>query len=93
MNFMAYGLPIVTAVNPAGETARLVEKAEAGWVADSSAPDLFPQTVISAIADPDDLRRKAQAARAYAEKSFSRQAFADSFDRLLRRVARDGAGG
>jgi colanic acid biosynthesis glycosyl transferase WcaI len=92
MNFMAYGLPIVAAANPAGETARLVEKAEAGWVADSSVPDLFPQTVISAIADPDDLRRKAQAARAYAEESFSRQAFAGSFDRLLRKVASNGTG-
>jgi len=59
-------------------------------VADSSVPDLFPQTVISAIADRDDLRRKAQAARAYAEESFSRQAFAGSFDRLLRKVAANG---
>jgi colanic acid biosynthesis glycosyl transferase WcaI len=93
MNFMAYGLPIVAAVNPAGETARLVEKAEAGWVADSSVPDLFPQTVLSAIADADDLRRKTQAARAYAEKSFSREAFAGSFDRLLRKVASNQTGG
>jgi colanic acid biosynthesis glycosyl transferase WcaI len=90
MNFMAYGLPIVAAVNPGGETARLVEKAEAGWIADSSVADLFPQTVISAIADADDLQRKAQAARAYAEKSFSREAFAGSFDRLLKRVAATG---
>jgi colanic acid biosynthesis glycosyl transferase WcaI len=93
MNFMAYGLPIVAAVNPAGETARLVQTAEAGWVADSSVPELFPRTVISAITDADDLRRKAQAARAYAEKSFSREAFAGSFDRLLRRVASNGSGG
>jgi colanic acid biosynthesis glycosyl transferase WcaI len=93
MNFMAYGLPIVAAVNPAGETARLVEKAEAGWVADSSVPDLFPQTVLSAIADTDDLRRKTQAARTYAEKSFSREAFAGSFDRLLRKVASNQTGG
>jgi len=86
MNFMAYGLPVVAAVNPKGETARLVGDAEAGWVADSSIPDLFPQTVVSAIADPDDLRTKARAARAYAEKAFSVRAFGDSFDRLLRRV-------
>jgi colanic acid biosynthesis glycosyl transferase WcaI len=86
MNFMAYGLPIVAAVNPAGETARLVEHAGAGWVADSSAPDLFPKAVISAIGDPDDLGRKAQAGRVYAERSFSHSAFGDSFDGLLRRV-------
>jgi colanic acid biosynthesis glycosyl transferase WcaI len=87
MNFMAYGLPIVAAVHPDGETARLVEKAKAGWVADSSDPDLFPRTVISALDDQEDLRRKAQAARSYAEENFSTDAFAGSFDRLLRRVA------
>jgi colanic acid biosynthesis glycosyl transferase WcaI len=87
MNFMAYGLPIVAAVHPEGETARLVENAGAGWVADSSDPDLFPRTVISALDDAEDLRRKARAARSYAEENFSRDAFAGSFDRLLRRVA------
>jgi colanic acid biosynthesis glycosyl transferase WcaI len=86
MNFMAYGLPIVAAVNPAGETARLVEEAEAGWVADSSVPELFPETVISAIGDRDGLDRRARAARSYAERSFSHRAFGDSFDDLLRRV-------
>jgi colanic acid biosynthesis glycosyl transferase WcaI len=86
MNFMAYGLPIVAAVNPAGESARLTEKAGAGWVADSSDPDLFPHTVISALDDSDDLRSKVGAARGYAEGNFSREAFAGSFDRLLRRV-------
>ncbi len=40
MNFMAYGLPIVAAVNPGGEVARLVKDAGAGWVADSSDPDV-----------------------------------------------------
>jgi colanic acid biosynthesis glycosyl transferase WcaI len=93
MNFMAYGLPIVAAVNPGGETARLVEKAEAGWIADSSVPDLFPQTVVSVVADADDRRRKAEAARAYAEKSFSRDAFAGGFDRLLREVISNGTSG
>jgi colanic acid biosynthesis glycosyl transferase WcaI len=87
MNFMAYGLPIVAAVNPAGETARLVEKAGAGWVADTSEPDLFPKTVLSALDDPGDVQRKAEAARSYAEESFTRRAFGDSFDRLLRKVA------
>jgi putative colanic acid biosynthesis glycosyltransferase WcaI len=87
MNFMAYGLPIIAAVHPDGETARLVEKAEAGWIADSSEPDLFPRTVISALDERAELRRRAQAARSYAEQNFSTDAFAGSFDRLLRRVA------
>jgi colanic acid biosynthesis glycosyl transferase WcaI len=92
MNFMAYGLPIVAAVHPEGETARLVEKAEAGWIADSSNPDLFPRTVTNALDELEDLRRKAKAARTYAEENFSTDAFAGSFDRLLRRVVATGAG-
>jgi colanic acid biosynthesis glycosyl transferase WcaI len=93
MNFMAYGLPIVAAVNPAGESARLTEKARAGWVADSSDPDVFPRTVISALDDAADLNSKAQAARSYAEENFSTEAFAGSFDRLLRRVVANRADG
>ncbi len=42
MNYMAYGLPIVAAVNPSSEAARLVLEAKAGWVADSSVPESFP---------------------------------------------------
>jgi colanic acid biosynthesis glycosyl transferase WcaI len=42
MNFMAYGLPILAAVNPRGEVARIVREADAGWVVDSSNPGLFP---------------------------------------------------
>jgi colanic acid biosynthesis glycosyl transferase WcaI len=87
MNFMAYGLPIVAAVHPEGETARLVEKADGGWVADSSDPDLFPRTVVSVLDDPEDLRQRARSARRYAEENFSTEAFAGSFDRLLRRIA------
>ena len=43
MNFMAYGLPVLAAVNPSGEVARIVERADAGWVVDSSDPDSFPR--------------------------------------------------
>ena len=42
MNYMAYGLPVIAAVNPRSEAARLVREAEAGWVADSSEPGSLP---------------------------------------------------
>ena len=45
MNFMAYGLPILAAVNPAGEVAKLVTQPAAGWVVDSSNPEAFPSEV------------------------------------------------
>jgi hypothetical protein len=46
--------------------------------------------VISALDDAEDLRARAQAARAYAETNFSTEAFAGSFDRLLGKVAANG---
>ncbi|MCA1703927.1 MAG: glycosyltransferase family 4 protein, partial [Actinobacteria bacterium] len=35
MNFMMYGLPVLAAVNPDSEVARIVEKSGGGWVVDS----------------------------------------------------------
>ena len=84
MNFMAYGLPIVAAVNPAGEVARLVEEAGAGWVADSSDPDALPRVIAEAHANPAELERRGLASRRFAEQRFSLRAFGDSFDSVLR---------
>jgi colanic acid biosynthesis glycosyl transferase WcaI len=84
MNFMAYGLPIVAAVNPGGEVARLVEEAGAGWVADSSDPVSLPRVVADAHANPAELGRRGLASRRFAERRFSLRAFGDSFDSVLR---------
>lgn len=83
MNYMAYGLPVVAAVNPSSEAARLVREAGAGWVADSSDPNAFPRTVAEATDDAEELRHRSAAARAYAVEHFSSEAFAGRFDRLL----------
>ena len=66
MNYMAYGLPVIAAVNPAGEVARLVNESGGGWVADSSDPDSFPRAVATALDDPDELRGRGDAARRFA---------------------------
>jgi colanic acid biosynthesis glycosyl transferase WcaI len=84
MNFMAYGLPIVAAVNPRGEVARLVEEAGAGWVADSSDPDALPRVIAEAHANQVELERRGLASRAFAKRRFSLRAFGDSFDSVLR---------
>ena len=87
MNFMAYGLPIVAAVNPASEVARIVERSGSGWVVDSGEPDRFPATLAEILADPDDIRRRAAASRAYADEHFTQDGFARRFDEALREVA------
>jgi colanic acid biosynthesis glycosyl transferase WcaI len=87
MNFMAYGLPIIAAVNPNSEVARLVSEAEAGWVVDSSKAELFPETVQEALHSPEQMTERSAAARAYAQKHFSKENFVKRFDNVLRDVS------
>ncbi len=42
MNFMAYGLPVLAAVNPDGEVARIVEEAASGLGGQQRRPRCLP---------------------------------------------------
>ena len=88
MNFMAYGLPILAAVNPAGEVARIVEGSGAGWVVDSSDPDSFPRKLAQLLRTPEEVTARADAARRYAEEHFTQAGFAERFDVTLSEVAK-----
>lgn len=84
MNFMAYGLPILAAVNPEGEVARIVRDSGAGWVVDSSDPDSFPAEVARLADSPEETVQRGQAGRRYAEEHFTAEGFAERFERSLR---------
>jgi colanic acid biosynthesis glycosyl transferase WcaI len=86
MNFMAYGLPILAAVNPTGEVARIVEGSGAGWVVDSSDPDSFPRKLAELLQTPEEVTLRAGAARRYAEEHFTQAGFAERFDATLSEV-------
>jgi colanic acid biosynthesis glycosyl transferase WcaI len=86
MNYLAYGLPVIAAANPASEVARLIREADAGWVVDSSDPEQFPRTVVEALSDRAELRRRAQSGLEFARIHFSQEAFAERFETLLREV-------
>ena len=88
MNFMAYGLPVLAAVNPVGEVARIVHEAGAGWVVDSSQPQSFPDKISSLIQRRDELAERGRRAAAYAQEHFSRDGFAERFARLLHETIR-----
>jgi colanic acid biosynthesis glycosyl transferase WcaI len=90
MNFMAYGLPVLAAVNPEGEVARIVREAGAGWVVDSSDPDSLPREVARLREARDEINERAAASRAFAQDHFSQEAFAHHVDALLRDVAAGG---
>ncbi len=93
MNFMAYGLPVLAAVNPGGEVARIVERADAGWVIDSSDPDSFPRKLAEILQAPAEIAARGRAAYQYAQHHFTQAGFAERFDETLRDVidrAREG---
>jgi colanic acid biosynthesis glycosyl transferase WcaI len=87
MNFMAYGLPVLAAVNPSSEVARLVREAGAGWVVDSSDPQSFPREVARLRGARDEVRERAQASAEFAAQHFAQRQFGRHFDKLLREVA------
>jgi putative colanic acid biosynthesis glycosyltransferase WcaI len=88
MNFMAYGLPVLAAVNPGGEVARIVRDSGAGWVVDSSDPDAFPGEVARLRDAGDEVRARAARARAYAEEHFTQAGFAARFEQTLQMAMR-----
>jgi colanic acid biosynthesis glycosyl transferase WcaI len=90
MNFMAYGLPVLAAVNPSGEVARVVTEAHAGWIVDSSDPGAFPQELVRLAGSNGELRNRADASRRYAGLHFGQADFAERFDETLEAVVRQG---
>jgi glycosyltransferase involved in cell wall biosynthesis len=83
MNFMTYGLPILAAVDPDSEVARIVDRSGAGWVVDSSEPDAFPHKLAEILRATEEIQAKGQAAQEYAQIHFSPQGFAKRFDDVL----------
>jgi colanic acid biosynthesis glycosyl transferase WcaI len=88
MNFMAYGLPVLAAVNPGGEVARIVRDSGTGWVVDSSDPGAFPREVARLGEAREELRERAQRAREHATEHFAQAGFASRFERTLREVVK-----
>jgi len=74
MNFMAYGLPIVAAVDPGGEVARIIREADAGWVVDSRDLDAFPREIARIGSERTELRQRSANARHSSRAYSSRKA-------------------
>ena len=86
MNYMAYGLPILAYVRPDSETARIVRDSGGGWVADATDMGAFAHTAAHALADPAELRKRGDSARAFAARHFRPRDVARAFEAVLREV-------
>jgi colanic acid biosynthesis glycosyl transferase WcaI len=87
MNFMMYGLPILAAVDPAGEVARIIRQAEAGWIVDSRDTDAFPREVARLARTKDEIRERGSNARRYGVSHFTQASFVTRFEHALHAVA------
>ena len=88
MNFMARGLPVVAAVRPDSEVARIVRASNGGWVTERGDPRNFAALVAAALQDPRDRFRRGQAALRFARKHFTAARLASQFEEVLLSVAR-----
>jgi colanic acid biosynthesis glycosyl transferase WcaI len=86
MNFMGYGVPILAAVNPSGEVARIVREADAGWVVDSSDSSSFPRKLAEILTAPGEIVARGHAAYSYAQRHFTQAGYAERFDDALTEV-------
>jgi colanic acid biosynthesis glycosyl transferase WcaI len=93
MNFMSYGLPVLAAVNPDGEVARIIRAADAGWIIDSSEPAGLPEQIARLMDRPGEIAVRGAAAAAYSRQHFTQAKFVARFEAALgETVARGGQG-
>lgn len=83
MNFMAYGLPVVAAVRPDSEVARIVVESGGGWVTSGSDPDELASKLTVALTDGEERGRRGRRGLAFAADQFTPQAIAQQFESVL----------
>jgi colanic acid biosynthesis glycosyl transferase WcaI len=83
MNFFGHGIPVLAVVGLNSEVARVVRESGGGWVVDAADTDGFPRAAAEILDRPDELVRRADAARAYADEHFSPAATAAKFEAVI----------
>lgn len=84
------GKPIIAAMDPRAEIARVVAEEEIGWVAGEEDADAVVRAIREAKADPERLAAMSRRARAVAERDYALEAVVEQFRRLVDDVARGG---
>jgi colanic acid biosynthesis glycosyl transferase WcaI len=86
MNFMAYGIPVVAAVRPDSEVARVVERAGAGWVTES--PEECAAILAEVLPNAQERESRGAAGLVFAQREFAPERVAEQFESVLGRVVR-----
>lgn len=83
MNYMANGIPVIASVNPASETARIVEESRSGWVTDAADPTQFAAKAAAVMHDRSALIEAGRAGFVYAQENFATARVAEKFEAVL----------
>ncbi len=83
MSFMGHGLPVVAAVPPDSEVARIVRASGGGWVTESGDRREFAALVAAALRSPRDRHQRGQAALRFARENFTPARLASQFEEVL----------
>lgn len=80
-SYMACGMPILAAA--AGETKRVIEEAECGWVVPMGDADRLAETVVAAVESTAEVRsRMKENALAYCNQHFHKKRLMDTLEQL-----------
>ena len=81
MNFMGHGVPVVAAVRPDSEVARIVRASNGGWV--TSTAEECAATLACVLGSPPAILERGAAALEFARRNFSPGVAAAQFETLL----------
>ena len=81
MNFMGSGTPVIAAVRPESEVARLVDRSGGGWVTTSS--EDAAAELARVLREPLEREERGRAALAFAQRHFSPQVLAERIEQAL----------
>lgn len=90
MNYLAVGLPVVASVRPESEAARIVNESGGGWVSDSADPTGFVESIVEAMASPEELTRRSQSGVEFAKNNLSVEVLAAKFEVAMADVTGSG---
>jgi colanic acid biosynthesis glycosyl transferase WcaI len=80
-NFLGWGLPVVAAVRPESEVAKIVQLSGAGWV--TASPTECAATLATALADPAERSRRGASALAFAQGELTPEQAASRIERAI----------
>jgi colanic acid biosynthesis glycosyl transferase WcaI len=91
LSIMASGRPAIVAVEPSGDTARLVEEAKCGLCVPPEDPPRLAEAIRALHSERDLARQMGENGRAYALKHFSVRVCAGTYEGIFDAVVRGGA--